>query len=126
MSDPTMLDDAFGIAANMRAGTKHIAGDDGRNMRGGQCWIEWLNNGWGCRRNPMLARSRGARWISIWLRAGDMQEWRVKFIPPELRGRVLTFGTRAQCQAELDRIQAIWAAHPDLVSERMVHAAQGP
>ena len=107
------MEDLWGIVANNSVGEKNIAGDHlNGNKRGGQCWLVWSNNGNGMDRNNMLCRSRGGRWIEKWINVRRLDNVRVKWIPPELRGRVQEHRTKedAQIQAtslELGRVREI-------------------
>lgn len=70
--------DLWGIVANHRDGDKKMS-------PGAQCWLYSPNPGDGFERNGMRCRSRGSRWINIWIRAKKLVNWRVKWIPPEVR-----------------------------------------
>jgi hypothetical protein len=94
--------ECWGILANHREGDEKISA-------GSQCWLSFPNNGDGYARNEMCARSRGRRWIRIWIEADRLDNWRVKFVHPAVRGRVYQAETREKAEAYLAEINECFA-----------------
>ncbi len=96
-----MDEDAFGIVCNHKIGSKAIA-------QGAQVWLYIPSRGSGFERNFMTARSKGGRWIMIWIKNAKLENWRVKYIPPDLRNKTHKFPTRQAAQAYLNEMQALF------------------
>lgn len=101
----TDIPDVWGIVANHRDG-------DGICRPSAQCWIMWTNPGGGFDRNMMVVRSRGGRWIRKWMRADRLENWRVKWVPPGLRGTAMDLADREEVERVLARMQRVWAMVP--------------
>jgi hypothetical protein len=99
-----MAPDIFAICCNHSEGSGALAGSDGRNQAGAQCWYSWTTGGADGRAN-MVCRSRGGRWIETWVAYKKTARWRVKFLPPPLRDHnIMKFASRDEAQAELEML----------------------
>lgn len=98
-------DFGYGICGNHPTGTVLIGGPDSWNGRpgipGGLCWIIFPNwRGTAAippyRQNEMLCQSSdGATWVRLYVDAAELVNWRVKWIPPEMRAHIgLRFQSR--------------------------------
>lgn len=97
----TDIADAWGIVANHREGDKICRPT-------AQCWIMWTNPGGGFDRNMMVVRSRGGRWVKKWMRADRLTNWRIKWVPPELRGIAMDLTSREDVERVLERMRQTW------------------
>jgi hypothetical protein len=70
------MDDLRVIACNYRDGTKIASA-------GALAYVCWTNPGGGNDRIPILARSRGSRWVRKWEAMHRLANFRFKTIPPE-------------------------------------------
>jgi hypothetical protein len=69
----------------------------------------WTNPGGGFDRNMMVIRSRSGRWVQKWMRADRLENWRVKWVPPALRGVVMDIKHREEAERILKRMNEVWA-----------------
>ncbi len=94
------IPDLWGVVANHKDGDKKM-------RPGAQCWLYSPNPGDGYERNGMRCRSRGGRLINIWIKAAKLVDWRVKWIPPEVRKPYVypMFDTREKADAYLAAMQ---------------------
>ncbi len=77
-----MMKKEFGIKANLSVSRTTAS-------KGALCWILRLNPGGGNDRIVVLLRSRGGRWIEIWMNRRHLTNFRGAWVPEHLRNESL-------------------------------------